>query len=128
QSRRSCRKISPARTESIAVTAAASNAPCAPAGGSDSGGAAGGFAAEYGNIESPVRGIPLSGWRPGSHGCWLSVLALLSRTAPSARLRASSTRYGAAASGGLRSLTRGPTRTECYPCDQGRFLVRPISI
>src|SRR5580700_764244 len=47
---------------------------------------------------------------------------ILSRTAPSARLRASSTRYGAAASGGLRSLTRSPTRTQCRPCDQGRFL------
>src|SRR5580692_11152984 len=47
---------------------------------------------------------------------------ILSRTAPSARLRASSTRYGAAASGGLRSLTRSLTRTECCPSDQGRFL------
>jgi hypothetical protein len=35
----------------------------------------------------------------------------LSRTAPLARLRASSTRYGAAAFGGLRSLTRSSTRT-----------------
>ena len=34
--RRSCRKISPARTESIAVTAAASMAPCAPDAGTDS--------------------------------------------------------------------------------------------
>src|SRR5580704_17082694 len=46
----------------------------------------------------------------------------LSRTAPSARLRATSTRYGAAAFGGLRSSTRSSTRTECCPSDQGRFL------
>ncbi len=39
-------------------------------------------------------------------------LIILSRTAPSARLRASSTRHGAAASGGLRSLTRLSKRTE----------------
>src|ERR1700737_2514788 len=30
----------------------------------------------------------------------------------------------AAASGGLRSLTRSSTRTECCPSDQGRFLGR----
>src|SRR4029077_15652752 len=55
---------------------------------------------------------------------WMLVFALmiLSRTAPLGRLRASSTRYGAAASGGLRSLTRSSTRTECRPSDQGRFL------
>src|ERR1700734_182179 len=41
----------------------------------------------------------------------LFVLKSLSRTAPSARLRASSTRYGAAAFGGLRSLTSSSTRT-----------------
>ena len=41
----------------------------------------------------------------------LFVLAILSRTARSA-----------AASGGLRSLTTSPTRTECRPSDQGRFL------
>src|SRR5580704_162638 len=34
----------------------------------------------------------------------------------------SRTARSAAASGGLRSLTRMPTRTQCYPCDQGRFL------
>jgi len=41
----------------------------------------------------------------------LFALVILSRTPPSARLRASSTGYGAAASGGLRSLTRSPTLT-----------------
>ena len=41
----------------------------------------------------------------------LFALMILSRTARSA-----------AAFGGLRSLTRSPTRTECCPCDQGRFL------
>src|SRR5580658_6267236 len=34
----------------------------------------------------------------------------------------SRTARSAAASGGLRSLTRSSTRTECRPCDQGRFL------
>jgi hypothetical protein len=34
----------------------------------------------------------------------------------------SRTARSAAASGGLRSLTRSLTRTECRPCDQGRFL------
>jgi hypothetical protein len=41
----------------------------------------------------------------------LFALMILSRTAPSAQLRASSTRYGVAASGGLRSLTKSSTRT-----------------
>src|ERR1700722_7503292 len=52
------------------------------------------------------------------------VLMILSRTAPSARLRASSTRYGAAAFGGHRSLTRSSTRTTQHPSDQGRPLDR----
>src|ERR1700684_4387218 len=34
----------------------------------------------------------------------------------------SRTARSAAASGGLRSLTRSSTRTECRPSDQGRFL------
>src|SRR5580704_1902779 len=36
----------------------------------------------------------------------------------------SRTARSAAASGGLRSLTRSSTRTECCPSDQGRFLGR----
>jgi len=60
---------------------------------------------------SSITSSQLIGWRPWSHGRWLFAPTILSRTARSA-----------AASGGLRSLTRSSARTECCPCDQGRFL------
>src|ERR1700728_2752816 len=48
----------------------------------------------------------------------------LSRTARSAAAHSASKTRVNALMGGLRSLTRTSTRTECCPCDQGRFLGR----